>query len=88
VFDAYGDLVSGVPDVYAWNGAWGYRNEARPVVVDELRLPNGAFSTRNLLAYVLPDAEFESDYAGILGILEPCGDIWAVALCKRGEGQA
>jgi predicted aspartyl protease len=62
--------------------------EARPVVVDELRLPNGAFSTRNLLAYVLPDAEFESDYAGILGILEPCGDIWAVALCKRGEGQA
>ncbi len=28
VFDAFGDLVSGVPDVYAWNGAWGYRNEA------------------------------------------------------------
>jgi RHS repeat-associated protein len=28
VFDAYGDLVSGVPDVYAWNGAWGYRHEA------------------------------------------------------------
>jgi RHS repeat-associated protein len=28
VFDAYGDLVSGSPDVYAWNGAWGYRNEA------------------------------------------------------------
>ena len=28
MFDAYGDLVSGVPDVYAWNGAWGYRNEA------------------------------------------------------------
>jgi RHS repeat-associated protein len=20
--------VSGTPDVYAWNGAWGYRNEA------------------------------------------------------------
>jgi RHS repeat-associated protein len=28
VFDAYGDLVSGSPDVYAWNGAWGYRHEA------------------------------------------------------------
>jgi RHS repeat-associated protein len=28
VFDAFGDVVSGVPDVYAWNGAWGYRNEA------------------------------------------------------------
>jgi len=28
VFDAFGDLVSGSPDVYAWNGAWGYRNEA------------------------------------------------------------
>ena len=28
VFDAYGDLVSGSPDVYAWNGAWDYRNEA------------------------------------------------------------
>ena len=28
VFDAFGDLVSGVPDVYAWNGAWGYRHEA------------------------------------------------------------
>jgi RHS repeat-associated protein len=27
VFDAFGDLVSGSPDVYAWNGAWGYRNE-------------------------------------------------------------
>jgi hypothetical protein len=23
VFDAFGDLVSGSPDVYAWNGAWG-----------------------------------------------------------------
>ena len=28
VFDAFGDLLSGSPDVYAWNGAWGYRNEA------------------------------------------------------------
>jgi RHS repeat-associated protein len=28
VFDAYGDLVSGSPDVYGWNGAWGYRHEA------------------------------------------------------------
>jgi len=28
VFDAFGDLVNGSPDVYAWNGAWGYRNEA------------------------------------------------------------
>ena len=28
VFDAFGDLVSGSPEVYAWNGAWGYRNEA------------------------------------------------------------
>jgi RHS repeat-associated protein len=28
VFDAFGDLVSGSPEVYAWNGAWGYRHEA------------------------------------------------------------
>jgi RHS repeat-associated protein len=28
VSDAFGDVVSGTPDVYAWNGAWGYRNEA------------------------------------------------------------
>jgi len=28
VFDAFGDLLSGSPDVYAWNGAWGYRHEA------------------------------------------------------------
>jgi RHS repeat-associated protein len=28
VFDAFGDVVSGSPDVYAWNGVWGYRNEA------------------------------------------------------------
>jgi len=28
LFDAFGDLVSGSPEVYAWNGAWGYRNEA------------------------------------------------------------
>ena len=28
VFDAFGDLVSGSREVYAWNGAWGYRNEA------------------------------------------------------------
>jgi RHS repeat-associated protein len=28
VFDAFGDLVSGSPDVYGWNGAWGYRQEA------------------------------------------------------------
>jgi len=28
VFDAFGDLVSGSPEVYAWNGAWVYRNEA------------------------------------------------------------
>ncbi len=27
IADAYGDLVSGLPDVYGWNGAWGYRNE-------------------------------------------------------------
>jgi RHS repeat-associated protein len=28
VSDAFGDIVSGTPDVYAWNGGWGYRNEA------------------------------------------------------------
>ena len=28
VLDAFGDVVSGSPDVYAWNGAWGYRYEA------------------------------------------------------------
>ena len=28
VFDAFGDLVSGSPEVYAWNGGWGYRYEA------------------------------------------------------------
>lgn len=28
VADAFGDLVSVSPDVYAWNGAWGYRYEA------------------------------------------------------------
>ncbi|BCW95687.1 MAG: RHS repeat-associated core domain-containing protein [Fimbriimonadales bacterium] len=28
VVDAFGDLVSGSPEVYAWNGAWGYRYEA------------------------------------------------------------
>ena len=28
LFDAFGDLVSGSPDVYAWNGGWGYRYEA------------------------------------------------------------
>jgi len=28
VLDAFGDLVSGSPDVYAWNGGWGYRYEA------------------------------------------------------------
>jgi RHS repeat-associated protein len=28
VSDAFGDLVNGTPDVYAWNGGWGYRNEA------------------------------------------------------------
>ena len=28
VFDAFGDLVSGSPDAYGWNGAWVYRNEA------------------------------------------------------------
>jgi RHS repeat-associated protein len=27
VFDAFGDTVNGTPDLYAWNGAWGYRNE-------------------------------------------------------------
>jgi RHS repeat-associated protein len=26
--DAFGDTVNGTPDLYAWNGAWGYRNEA------------------------------------------------------------
>ncbi len=25
--DAYGDLVSGSPEVYGWNGGWGYRSE-------------------------------------------------------------
>jgi len=25
--NAFGDVVSGTPDVYAWNGGWGYRNE-------------------------------------------------------------
>jgi len=28
LFDAFGDLVSGSPDVYAWNGGCGYRYEA------------------------------------------------------------
>gem|GEM_PF-3473706 len=28
VLDAFGDLVSGSPEVYAWNGGWGYRYEA------------------------------------------------------------
>ncbi|MCS7209039.1 MAG: hypothetical protein NZ874_05640 [Fimbriimonadales bacterium] len=28
VLDAFGDLVSGSPAVYAWNGDWGYRYEA------------------------------------------------------------
>jgi len=28
VLDAFGDVVSGSPDVYAWNGGWGYRYEA------------------------------------------------------------
>ena len=28
LFDAFGDLVSGSPDVYARNGGWGYRYEA------------------------------------------------------------
>ncbi len=27
IADAYGDLVSGSPEVYGWNGAWGYRSE-------------------------------------------------------------
>jgi RHS repeat-associated protein len=27
VSDAFGDTVNGTPDLYAWNGAWGYRNE-------------------------------------------------------------
>jgi hypothetical protein len=27
VLDAFGDLVSGSPDGYAWNGGWGYRYE-------------------------------------------------------------
>ncbi len=27
IADAYGDLVSGSPEVYGWNGGWGYRNE-------------------------------------------------------------
>jgi len=26
--DSFGDPVSGSVDVYAWNGAWGYRYEA------------------------------------------------------------
>ena len=28
VADAFGDLVSGNPAVYGWNGGWGYRSEA------------------------------------------------------------
>jgi RHS repeat-associated protein len=28
VSDAFGDFVNGTLDVYAWNGGWGYRNEA------------------------------------------------------------
>jgi hypothetical protein len=28
VSDAFGDTVNGTPDLYAWNGSWGYRNEA------------------------------------------------------------
>lgn len=28
IFDAFGDLVNDTPDVYAWNGGWGYRKEA------------------------------------------------------------
>jgi RHS repeat-associated protein len=28
ILDAFGDIVNGTPDVYAWNGGWGYRNEA------------------------------------------------------------
>ncbi len=27
ITDAYGDLVSGSPEVYGWNGGWGYRSE-------------------------------------------------------------
>ncbi len=27
IADAYGDLVSGSPEVYGWNGGWGYRSE-------------------------------------------------------------
>jgi RHS repeat-associated protein len=27
VSDAFGDTVNGTPDLYAWNGSWGYRNE-------------------------------------------------------------
>jgi len=27
ITDAFGDLVSGTPEVYGWNGGWGYRNE-------------------------------------------------------------
>jgi RHS repeat-associated protein len=27
VSDAFGDVVNGSPDLYAWNGAWGYRHE-------------------------------------------------------------
>ncbi|MCX7925259.1 MAG: RHS repeat-associated core domain-containing protein [Fimbriimonadales bacterium] len=28
ILDAPSDLVSGSPEVYAWNGGWGYRHEA------------------------------------------------------------
>jgi RHS repeat-associated protein len=27
VSDAFGNTVNGTPDLYAWNGGWGYRNE-------------------------------------------------------------
>ncbi len=27
ITDAYGDLVFGSPEVYGWNGGWGYRSE-------------------------------------------------------------
>jgi YD repeat-containing protein len=49
VFDAFGDLVSGSPGVYAWNGAWGYRNEAntgglQKVGMHRVRLANRLFA--------------------------------------------
>jgi|DewCreStandDraft_2_1066082.scaffolds.fasta_scaffold07819_6 predicted aspartyl protease len=59
--------------------------EVRPAMIDDLRLSNGAFSARNLLAYVLPDSEFEGDYTGILGmdVISQMGVFSLNASCLR-----